>query len=442
MIKSKKVRIVSSTAIFILLIYLTVTFSKFAHIIIPYTVIPLVILNRDDFETKFMLFSLLFIVIIIIPKLQGTSSYGHITYFAEFAALLIFNMIVSYTENRNKKETERINLLNQQNRKKIKEIDERIEFYRKYRENLENKISIQKTISHIIKDIQTSSTGEEIRDKLVNHLQNLFPDSNIDFVINPHQNRIIEDIYLSKTSIYIPNAITETRYPAFLFSPNEKSLMIIPLITFSKISAVIKIYSDRENRFKLDDFRTAELVITTAALAVENLHLFSTIGEMARKDPLTNLFTHKTFQEKLEEEILVSARTKQPLTLVLFDIDHFKKINDTYGHQAGDEVLKKISNILVSNVREFDFVARYGGEEFVIILPQTDKEKGISISENIRNKIKMLEFKSNSQSFKITVSIGIAEFPREATSKSQLIRICDERLYRAKKQGRDRIIYE
>jgi diguanylate cyclase (GGDEF)-like protein len=175
---------------------------------------------------------------------------------------------------------------------------------------------------------------------------------------------------------------------------------------------------------------------------MENLSLYMTTEELARKDPLTGLFTHRSFQDKLDEEILVSARTKKPLSLAILDIDHFKKINDTYGHQSGDEVLKKLAEVISINVREVDFVARYGGEEFAVIMPQISKKDALNILNDIRNKVRSMEFYSGNQRFGITLSMGVGEFPMEATSKNQIIRVSDERLYKAKKDGRDRIIYE
>jgi diguanylate cyclase (GGDEF)-like protein len=124
------------------------------------------------------------------------------------------------------------------------------------------------------------------------------------------------------------------------------------------------------------------------------------------------------------------------------DIDHFKSYNDTYGHQAGDAVLKEVSRVIAENVRDIDFAARYGGEEFAVIITGVGKSQAAGVAEHIRGTLEARRFTFNGAATKVTASFGVAEFPGEASISSQLVRAADERLYKAKKSGRNRVVYE
>ena len=173
---------------------------------------------------------------------------------------------------------------------------------------------------------------------------------------------------------------------------------------------------------------------------MENIQLFEKVNELAIKDGLTGLYTHRAFQSRLEEEILRSARSKVPFSLVMADIDHFKSYNDTFGHQAGDAVLKAVSEAISGGVREIDFAARYGGEEFALIITAADKAQAAAVAEKIRLALERLAFNFGGKASRVTSSFGVAEFPAEASAAGQLVRAADERLFRAKQAGRNRVV--
>ncbi|UCG79497.1 MAG: diguanylate cyclase [Nitrospirota bacterium] len=163
------------------------------------------------------------------------------------------------------------------------------------------------------------------------------------------------------------------------------------------------------------------------------------LKELSIRDSLTGLNNHRYFQEALSIEIIRSRRYEHHFSLIMIDIDHFKKYNDTYGHPAGDVLLKEISNIFKERIRKSDLAARYGGEEFVLILPETSKQNAISVAENIREQVEQHVFSgSNAQpESRVTVSIGVAGFPEDGDNASALIKYADDSLYKAKAQGRN-----
>jgi diguanylate cyclase (GGDEF)-like protein len=160
---------------------------------------------------------------------------------------------------------------------------------------------------------------------------------------------------------------------------------------------------------------------------------------MAITDGLTELITHKYFMYTLEKEIARSERYKKVFSLIMFDIDHFKNVNDNYGHQAGDEILKNIGKIVKKNLRLADIVARYGGEEFTVILPETAIKDALIAAEKLRKAVEKTELPYNNELLKITISLGVAAFPDIAKDAETLIKAADDALYLSKEGGRNKV---
>lgn len=162
--------------------------------------------------------------------------------------------------------------------------------------------------------------------------------------------------------------------------------------------------------------------------------------KLATTDGLTNLYNHRYFQENLLNYIEKAKKTETQFSLILIDIDYFKKFNDTYGHQAGDIVLKKVAEILKKSVKTTDFVARYGGEEMVIVLDKTNLDKALSVANRLCKVIAAKPFKlSNELEVGVTISLGVSSFPIHGTNSSELIEFADKGLYRAKLNGRNQV---
>jgi two-component system, cell cycle response regulator len=156
---------------------------------------------------------------------------------------------------------------------------------------------------------------------------------------------------------------------------------------------------------------------------------------LARTDGLTGIANHRAFQEFLQQHFHEARRYRQPLTLTLIDVDHFKQFNDAFGHQAGDEVLKRVARILRENVRQADFVARYGGEEFAIVFPSTDIESAMQVAERLRQAIEQAEWEHRP----VTASFGVASLLFCMKTPHELIAAADTALYQAKAAGRNRV---
>ena len=162
------------------------------------------------------------------------------------------------------------------------------------------------------------------------------------------------------------------------------------------------------------------------------------LEEMVKIDGLTNLYNHKYVVERLDEEIKRAQRYNKKISIIMLDIDNFKLINDDYGHQFGDTVLKKISEELKCTIRTIDIVGRYGGEEFIVILPETDLQSAVKLAERLRIKISNIKFKE--KNVRVTISGGVAELEKETVF--ELIGKSDILLYKAKENGRNRIEYK
>jgi diguanylate cyclase (GGDEF)-like protein len=162
---------------------------------------------------------------------------------------------------------------------------------------------------------------------------------------------------------------------------------------------------------------------------------------MAMTDPLTSLFNRRRFNDVLKREFATTWRYRNQLTCIMIDIDWFKRINDTYGHTIGDEVLKIIAVVLTESLREVDIAARYGGEEFALLMPHTSKADALVAAERIMKKIRETRVDTEKGAFGFTVSMGVADVNDiEKSDMEELVRAADQALYEAKRLGRDRIV--
>ena len=219
------------------------------------------------------------------------------------------------------------------------------------------------------------------------------------------------------------------------YEKSISNLISVPLKIKDRVTGVINgVNKINQEPFTEEDQRLLEALAQQAAMAVEHARLY----ELAITDGLTKLFIHRYFQARLEEEMVRAKRYHTACSLILFDIDHFKKFNDTYGHQQGDIVLIEVAKLIKQTVREtVDIPARYGGEEFAIILPETDAKGAHLVAERLRKTIEAYDFPGQEKALKVTVSLGIATFPDHASVKSVLIKKADMALYECKGRGRN-----
>ena len=228
---------------------------------------------------------------------------------------------------------------------------------------------------------------------------------------------------------------------------NIRSVMALPCPLDDEKSGVFLLRRTVETpKFDAADVQFAETVVKSGVAAIQRAHAIETtradnhrLEALAQTDPLTQLVNRRALTIRLVTEMERVRRYNAPLAMLLVDLDHFKLINDTYGHLAGDDVLFSVATVLKRAVRSVDTVARYGGEEFVIVLPETGKQGAISFAERIRDKLASHRFTvGGRQDIRVTASIGVATYPATGLdSVEDLIRAADSALYRAKGSGRN-----
>lgn len=188
------------------------------------------------------------------------------------------------------------------------------------------------------------------------------------------------------------------------------------------------------------DEETFAILAHQFALALRRIKLYKEVEELATTDSLTGLDTRRHFMESFHEEF-IRAKTKElPLSLMMIDVDHFKRINDEHGHVTGDQVLREMAQIIMDCMREVDICGRFGGEEFCVVLPDTDKQGGLLVAERIRIAVNEKEIHALDIDLNLSVSVGVASFPEDGALVEELIDKADWALYRAKKSGRNRVV--
>ena len=221
------------------------------------------------------------------------------------------------------------------------------------------------------------------------------------------------------------------------------SVIVAPLRVEGQMIGAIMVGSAVRARYTPDDAAIVAELARHAAVALRNAQRHDAVAHAAQTDALTGLFNRGALLERLERELERSRRYGRSLAVIFFDLDRFKSINDTYGHQFGDRVLRDLARIATQAVRSIDLVGRYGGEEFIAVLPETDGAQALIVAERLRANVARhrLDLPSGEE-VRATISAGVAIFPADATTMDTLIRIADTALYAAKAGGRNRVQYE
>ncbi len=181
--------------------------------------------------------------------------------------------------------------------------------------------------------------------------------------------------------------------------------------------------------------------IKLLSLCLERIKLYDKLQEISIHDSLTKVYNRRYFMRRYLEEFERAKKFNLNLSFLMIDIDHFKKINDTYGHLVGDAVLREVANLIKENIREIDFIARFGGEEFSAILPETDKAGAIMMAERISSRVSRRRIRVFDETLNATISIGVAAFPQNTIHSDVLVEISDKALYKAKVSGRNRVCW-
>ena len=251
-------------------------------------------------------------------------------------------------------------------------------------------------------------------------------------------NGIAGEVYTSGKAKLITNIRKEK---SFEFKDGEsntiKSMICVPLTIKDTPIGVMNIVNKVAGKFNNDDLQIALTMANQAAVVIEKARLYN----LATVDGLTGLVVRRHFQAKMEEEFKRAKRYNKHLSYLMTDIDHFKKFNDTYGHQTGDAVLREVAKIVRKSVRETDIAARYGGEEFCVILPETEPEGAVQFAERLRKSVESATFiGAQGEELKVTISIGVSSIPyTDPENAEAMIKLADDSLYVCKKNGRNRV---
>lgn len=242
--------------------------------------------------------------------------------------------------------------------------------------------------------------------------------------------------------IYISNVREDLRYMHYRGEHRRTgSFLSVPLNYKGELIGVMNCGRTRVDGFSKNEIKLLQLIANQIALSIANARLYAKTRELSVRDELTGLYNRRHFLHVLQLEWKRASRFHHPLSLLMLDVDHFKKYNDTYGHKEGDRVLKQMGHLLVKTLREVDTLARFGGEEFVVVLPDTDRNGALAVGEKLRRIVEAEKFTLTDQhAIPVTISVGVANYPDDVIMLEDLIDHADMALYDAKDQGRNRVV--
>jgi diguanylate cyclase (GGDEF)-like protein len=219
-----------------------------------------------------------------------------------------------------------------------------------------------------------------------------------------------------------------------------RSLAVLPLRNAAGVNGVLAVWSARSAALDQDGLELLPLLGPQVALHIEQARELDRMRETAARDPLTQLRNRRAFDEVFTSETVRFARYGRPLSILVIDLDHFKSINDQFGHEAGDDVLCRTARIIEASIRDIDTAARFGGEEFVVLLPETDIRSAIDVAERIRSTVAESDIDFRGRRIPVRASIGVSACPDRVPIPADLIGSADTALYQAKTEGRNRVI--
>ena len=237
-----------------------------------------------------------------------------------------------------------------------------------------------------------------------------------------------------------PREVSAPIYTRKVKLDDAKSLLVLPLLAADEPIGTITLVARAEKRFGKDVREMLAVIANQVAVSLENGFLYRKMETMATTDGLTGLTNHRAFQQRFQDLLERAQRHSHKVALLLCDVDHFKKVNDNYGHPVGDEVLRRVARVLQDVPRKIDIPARYGGEEFAVLLDNVDVAQAKTVAERIRIEISKVVVETDKGSLSVTESIGVAAFPDDGTDRATLIERADLALYHAKHTGRNRVV--
>jgi diguanylate cyclase (GGDEF)-like protein len=252
-------------------------------------------------------------------------------------------------------------------------------------------------------------------DKIISDLPELFKGGQQNPDLNPKIFKIIKKYFKKDVDEVLTMSLSTAQYTA---------------------GAIYILRNSDARKLTSEDINLFSSISSQVAIALESIRFF----ESSITDEMTQIYNKRYFMSRLENEVAKAERHSEPMSLLFFDVDHFKKLNDTYGHQAGDLILKTLAQNVRLNCRKYDIPARYGGEEFVVVLPKTPTAGAHIIAERLRKGVEGMRVNFDGHELSATISIGVASFPDHADTSDSLIAYADKALYTAKRSGRNRTV--
>jgi diguanylate cyclase (GGDEF)-like protein len=285
-----------------------------------------------------------------------------------------------------------------------------------------------------------SSEESEMNLVRVKAYSSKIPEAFVDFNMDITPS-LVGKVIKENTGMIMDNFSGDPREDVIPKDKGFRAMMISPLSIEDKSIGSLMVAHTVPDFYTQEDLRLYTMLSNQIALAVRNIQIQETMGAMAITDSLSGLYTHGFFQENLSKELTKAKYENKSASILIIDVDFFKKINDTYGHPQGDSLLKQLGGVLRSVARKEDILCRYGGDEFTVTMTNTNRISAVILAEKIRTTVEEYEFVLKGQVAHITISGGVASFPEDAQTKKELIECSDKALYQAKQAGRNKISF-
>lgn len=261
-----------------------------------------------------------------------------------------------------------------------------------------------------------------------------------DFAVDMDPGRLAAHLAKDRRTIWVEDTGERPEFSR-IADLSIRSFAFIPFIVQNQVIGFFASFASGEEDFlDAEKFTNLQIFFNQISIGLQKALLYEKVQRLSVTDGLTRLFSHRHFRQRLDEELDLTKRYASHMALLMLDIDHFKRYNDTYGHIAGDQVLMATARILKETCDATQLVARYGGEEMVVMLPEADQEQGIALAEKIRTRIESNVYNVGKEQTRVTVSIGVASYPQDAANATSLISQADTALYAAKEGGRNRVV--